>query len=86
MSRTEWLRQSYIGQEAEGGSEMVINAEQLQTGDIVEYGGARHLVVEIRRPRGGAWPMAVGEEGWAIALGTQLLVIESRPSTLTLAA
>ena len=36
---------------------MVIAAEQLQAGDIVDYGGARHVVVEIRRPSGAAWPM-----------------------------
>ena len=46
---------------------MVIAAEQLQAGDIVEYGGARHLVAEIRRPCGAAWPMAVDRHGWAIA-------------------
>jgi hypothetical protein len=86
MSRTELRRQPYIRQDTEGGSEMVINAEKLQAGDIVEYGGARHLVAEIRRPCGAAWPVAVDGTGWAIALGAQLLVVERHPLPLALAA
>jgi hypothetical protein len=58
---------------------MVIAALQLQAGDIVEYAGVRHLVAEIRRPCGAAWPMAVDHEGWAIALGAQPLLVERRP-------
>ena len=65
---------------------MVIAAEQLQAGDIVEYGGARHLVTEIRRPRGASWPMAVDRDGWAIALGSQLLLVERRPAVSLRAA
>ena len=65
---------------------MVIAAEQLRAGDIVEYGGARHLVAEIRCPRGAAWPMAVDGVGWAIALGGQLLRVERRPDAAPLAA
>ncbi len=65
---------------------MVIAAAQLEQGDIVEYGGVRHLVAEIRQPRGGAWPMAVARDGWAIALGTQLLRVERQPAATWLAA
>ena len=65
---------------------MVIAAAQLRAGDIVEYGGARHLVAEIRRPSGGAWPVAVDGDGWAIALGGQLLLVERRPGATPLAA
>ena len=65
---------------------MVIAAEQLRAGDIVEYGGARHLVAEIRRPCGAAWPMAVDHDGWAIALGSQLLRVERRSAPARLAA
>ena len=65
---------------------MVIAAEQLRAGDIVEYGGARHLVTEIRRPCGAAWPMAVDHDGWAIALGSQLLRVERRSARARLAA
>ena len=55
---------------------MVIAAEQLRAGDIVEYGGVLHLVAEIRRPCGAAWPLAVDHDGWAIALGAQPLLVE----------
>ena len=65
---------------------MVIAAEQLRAGDIVEYGGARHLVAEIRRPCGAAWPMAVDRDGWAIALGSQLLRVERHSGPVMLAA
>lgn len=65
---------------------MVIAAEQLRPGDIVEYGGVRHVVAEIRRPCGAAWPMAVDHDGWAIALGTQPLLVERRPVDALFAA
>ena len=65
---------------------MVIAAEQLQAGDIVEYGGGRHLVAEIRRPCGAAWAVAVDRDGWAIALGSQPLRIERRSVPALLAA
>jgi hypothetical protein len=65
---------------------MVIAAEQLKAGDIVEYGGARHLVAEIRRPCGAAWSVAVDHDGWAIALGSQPLHIERRSVPALLAA
>ena len=65
---------------------MVIAAEQLRAGDIVEYGGVRHLVAEIRRPVGAAWPMAVDHDGWAIALGSQSLLVERQPADTPLLA
>ncbi len=65
---------------------MVITAEQLQAGDIVEYGGVHHLVAEIRRPCGAAWPMAVDGAGWAIALGSQPLLVDRQPVSALLAA
>lgn len=54
---------------------MIIKAEQVRAGDIVEYGGERHLVTEVRHPCGAAWPMACDGAGWAIALGAQPLVV-----------
>ena len=60
---------------------MIIEAEQVQAGDIVEYCGERHLVTEIRRPRGAAWPMALDGAGWAIALGSQPLSVERQLAT-----
>ncbi|MET0144429.1 MAG: hypothetical protein ABW328_06550 [Ilumatobacteraceae bacterium] len=66
---------------------MVIAADQLRAGDIVEYGGVRHLVAEIRRPVGAAWPLAVDRDGWAIALGAQPLLVERQPAaTMPVAA
>jgi len=65
---------------------MVIAAEHVRAGDIIEYGGVRHLVAEIRRPCGSAWPMAVDRQGWAIALGAQPLLIERQAATALLAA
>ncbi len=65
---------------------MVIAATELRAGDIVEYGGGRHLVTEIRRPSGAAWSIAVDPDGWAIALGAQPLLVERRPAAAALAA
>jgi len=65
---------------------MVIAARQLRAGDIVEYGGTHHLVTEIRRPCGAAWPMAVDHDGCAIALGSQLLRVERQSAPVLLAA
>jgi hypothetical protein len=59
---------------------MVIAAGQLRAGEIVEYARVRHLVAEIRRPCGAAWPMAVDPDGGGIALGTQPLVVERQPA------
>jgi len=64
---------------------MIIEADQVRAGDIVEYHGERHLVTEVRRPCGAAWPMACDGAGWAIALGAQPLVV-SRPPVLSLQA
>ena len=69
----------------EGGSEMIITADQVRAGDIVEYGGVRHLVTEVRRPVGAAWPVACDGAGWAIALGSQPLVVQ-RPALAPLLA
>jgi hypothetical protein len=65
---------------------MVIAAEQLRAGDIVEYGGTRQLVAEIRRPCRAAWPVAVDRDDWAIALGSQLLRVERQSGPALLAA
>jgi len=48
---------------------MIITAEEVRAGDIVDHGGARHLVTEVRRPPGGSWSLACDGAGWAIALG-----------------
>ena len=50
---------------------MIIEAEQVRPGDIVEWHGVPHVVSEVRRPCGAAWSMARDASGWAIALGSQ---------------
>jgi hypothetical protein len=68
------------------GIPMVINAEQVREGDIVEYGGVRHVITEIRRPGGGAWAVACDDAGWAIALGAQCIEVLHRATAASLAA
>jgi len=54
---------------------MIIKADEVRAGDVVDYGGERHLVVEVRRAVGGAWAVACDGAGWAIALGAQPLEV-----------
>ena len=65
---------------------VIIPADQVRPGDIVEYHGVRHLVSEVRRVRGAAWPVAIDATGWAIALGTQPLIVRSARRDELLAA
>lgn len=65
---------------------IIVEAEQIRIGDIVEYGGVRHVVTEVRRPTGAAWPMACDGAGWAIALGSQPLAVERAQRAAMLAA
>jgi hypothetical protein len=65
---------------------VIIQADQIRPGDIVEYHGVRHLVSEVRRDRGSAWPVACDATGWAIALGTQPLIVRAAPRDALLAA
>jgi len=60
---------------------MIITADQVRAGDIVEYGGQRHLVTEVRRPGGAAWALACDGAGWAIALGTQAIDVDRLADT-----
>jgi len=57
---------------------MVIKAEQVRPGDVVDYGGTQHVITEVRRPCGGAWAVACDGAGWAMALGTQLMAVRRR--------
>ncbi len=52
---------------------IIIQADQIRPGDVVEYHGVAHLVSDVDRRRGGAWPVARDGAGWAIALGAQPL-------------
>ncbi len=48
---------------------MIIPADQVRPGDIVDYRGERHLVSEVRRFGGASWAVACDATGWGIALG-----------------
>ena len=65
---------------------MIIQADQVREGDIVEYGGERHVITEVRRPGGGAWSVACDGAGWAIALGSQCLKLLGHVGVPSLAA
>lgn len=53
-----------------------IHADELQPGDVVEYGGQRHAVCRVDRRPGWAWPIASDDTGWAIALDHHLVDVE----------
>jgi hypothetical protein len=53
-----------------------IHADELQAGDLIVYGGHRHLITGVEHAAGWAWPVAVDGTGWAIALGRQLVAVE----------
>jgi hypothetical protein len=55
-----------------------IHADELQTGDVVEYLGTPHRVAHIDRHAGWAWPVAYDDRGWAIALGGQDVLVVTR--------
>ena len=50
-----------------------IHADELRPGDVITYDGHRHLITEVERGDGWAWPIAADGSGWAIALGHQLI-------------
>jgi hypothetical protein len=53
-----------------------IHADQLQPGDdVVDDRGLRHRVTHIECRSGWSFPIAFGNDGWAIALGQQPLVV-----------
>jgi hypothetical protein len=55
-----------------------IHADELQSGDVVEYLGASHRVTHVDRMAGWAWPVAYDDRGWAMALGHDILVLVDR--------
>lgn len=62
-----------------GGQAMTtIHADELRPGDVVAYRGERHLITDIERHAGWAWPIAADGTGWAIALGHQLVDVQRR--------
>ena len=53
-----------------------IHADELLPGDVVDYDGQLHVVTQVERGDGWAWPIAADGTGWAIALGHQLINVE----------
>ena len=53
-----------------------IRADELRSGDIVEYHGERHVVLRIDRSDGAAWPVASDGTGWVIALGQEPVLVQ----------
>ena len=54
----------------------MIHADELQPGDDLSWDGRKHTIAYVERRGGWAWPIAVDETGWAIALGHDLVVVD----------
>jgi hypothetical protein len=55
-----------------------IHADELEPGDVVAYDGHCHVITNVERRDGWAWPVAADGTGWAIALGHQLINVQRR--------
>ena len=50
-----------------------IHADEMQPGDVVLYEGQLHRITHVDRRAGWAWPIAVDDAGWALALDHHLI-------------
>lgn len=57
-----------------------IHADQLRPGDVVDHRGEWHRVTHVDRRGGWSFPVAFDDDGWAIALGHDDVVILDRAS------
>ncbi|MET0324070.1 MAG: hypothetical protein ABW219_02520 [Ilumatobacteraceae bacterium] len=64
--------------EIEGDHELTIHADDLHPGDVIDYRGDLHLVTRVDRGAGWSWPVAADDDGWAMALGHDLIVLHRR--------
>ncbi|HET9667951.1 MAG TPA: hypothetical protein VFP09_14385 [Desertimonas sp.] len=55
-----------------------IHADEIVPGDVVVYDGQTHLITNVERSDGWAWPLAADGTGWAIALGHELIDVDRR--------
>ena len=55
-----------------------IHADEVRPGDAIIYDGQIHVVTQVERGAGFAWPIAADGTGWAIALGHRLIDVERR--------
>ena len=53
-----------------------IHADEVQVGDVVEHLGRVHRIHHVERHQGWSWPVAFDDEGWAMALGHELIEVE----------
>lgn len=53
-----------------------IPAREVRSGDVVDYRGQLHRVTHVECRRGWAWSVAFDDEGWAMALGDQLVQVD----------
>lgn len=58
----------------------LINADELQPGDVIVHNGRLVRVTQVDRQHGWAWSVAVDDTGRAIALG-QLVDIQRAPAS-----
>ena len=54
---------------------IVIHADELRAGDVIDYQGQRHHVTHVDRRAGWAWPIATDDTGWAIALDHHIIEV-----------
>ncbi len=59
----------------EGASMIMIHADELRAGDIVDYHGCLHQVAHVERRDGWAWPVAFDDAGWAMAVGHEVVTV-----------
>ena len=53
-----------------------IHAHDLRPGDVVHCGRECHRVTHVDRRDGWAWPVAFSDDGWAIALGSGVVIVD----------
>ena len=53
-----------------------IRADELRSGDIVEYHGERHVVLRIDRSDGSRGGRSRDGTGWVIALGQEPVLVQ----------
>jgi hypothetical protein len=53
-----------------------IHTDELRPGDVVDYHGTTHCVTHVDRRAGWSWSVAADDDGWAIALGSDVVVVQ----------
>jgi hypothetical protein len=56
----------------------IVHADELRPGDVLEYGGRMHQIVDVVRNPGWLWPVACDGTGWAVALSPDLVCARVR--------